>query len=240
MSKQLFFYSSKPLLLGFLVQVLILLPLLSFAKAYIEPEYNGVIAEYSSRQITFARRPSVEKYRWSIFTSEKLVIVKNHHTHIDLVWRKNPSGQIELSKVFNQEKIVIDYDSGDLKSVHQYPQWESVQQSFDHYAMSLLKKTGSQTYKQFQTDKYNGQVKGDEFELLWLNQYQLPAQIKKITPYGENITKLDSLITVKKLRLSKYLKGYKTYRHMDYADMGDNEADPVVNKIAHTNEQHKH
>ncbi len=78
---------------------------------------------------------------------------------------------------------------------------------------------------------YRGNLNGADVELTWLNDVMLPAHYREISQRRDTRIELKKLYSPKdapwKARVTT------NYRFMDFADVGDNESDPVLRELAH-------
>lgn len=145
------------------------------------------------------------------------------------VWERGLDRRISYRRVFHEERRVIEYTPGDLRALRRAPDWARLSSLVDPDLLGRdLKRSGEEERLGRRAERYRGRLDGVEVELLWLPQERIPALIREIYPDRERQLRL---IEMYPLEESPWPHGrFAEYRHTDYADIGDQEADPFLRK----------
>jgi hypothetical protein len=197
----------------------------------------SVACLYTSSLIRLARRPQKTAFDVHYTRENNRIEILELNGKTGEIWEQDRAGQISYQKVFLKHNRVIDYVPGDLRALHTYPVWGQVGSLIptswlDHE----LQLTGTEETQYGTAEQYSGQIAGVDIEVLWLPALQIPARVRQVSPQ-----------TVRTLELSgQCVPGEETwtpinldqFEHMDYADLGDNESDPFVQRYLAENEHH--
>ena len=197
---------------------------------------QSISAAYESRFIKLAIRPQASKHQWQFIRSDNRVEKRTNKQGQIEVWKRD-KGEISYSHIFIKQKRMVEYTSGDLRSLGQYPQWDLVKYIIDPEMLNKLQKIGDTKVKGYTASKYKGQLKGVDYEITWINDLKLPAVIRQVRNGSENSVHLKELYTQGEMPWKAI--DTTNYLAMDYADLGDNEADPVWGNLA-LEHGHKH
>jgi hypothetical protein len=146
------------------------------------------------------------------------------------IWEKDPKGNITMTHLFHQEKVALEYSSGELAATGKPSNWnmhwsiinpQQLKQNF------VLQK--SEDIKGVKASFY----KDHESEIVWLPDLQLPAAIKSHEEDAEfKSFVLKSCLAIDKASVRPTTETeINQYRRIDFSDLGDMETDPVVKKI---------
>ncbi len=189
---------------------------------------KNISAMYESRFIKLAIRPQSSKQQWKFIRSDNRVEKRTDDSNQIEIWQKDKN-EISYFHIFKNHKRIVEYTSGDLRSLGQYPQWDLVKYIIDPEMLNKLQKVGGTKIMGYSASKYKGQLKGIDYEITWIDELKLPAFIRQLKNGSEVSVHLLSLYAQdempwKAIDTSQYLA-------MDYADLGDNEADPVWGEL---------
>lgn len=146
------------------------------------------------------------------------------------VWQRTQDGQVFYSRVFHNDKRVIEYMPGDLRALQRYPAWSHVASVIEpSLVKDQLRPTGQVSILGRQAQRYQGTVQGVTLDVWWLDREQLPALVQYVYP--------DRMVTLRLKKLypldeSPWSRGRTAgYVHIDYADLGDKVSDPFVRRL---------
>lgn len=216
----------KQLLSGFYFLLLAQLVFAQPSNIAIDNEQSMVplAALYESRQIKLAIRPQTAKQQWQFRRSENRV--EKHlltEKKVEL-WEKYKH-EISFSHIFLEHKRIVEYNAGDLRSLGQHPDWSMVQHIIDPQILKRLQKIGETKILGYQATQYKGQLNGTDFEVSWIDELQIPALIRQI---NRDVTYSVHLLEVYPQATSPWKKlDTEGFLAIDYADLGDNESDPL-------------
>lgn len=156
------------------------------------------------------------------------------------MWQLGKNGDVIYLAIDHEEKIVIEYTSGDLRLLQRTPEWHLLERVVDINSLrSNLKVRGEADILGRNSSIYKGQMKGIEYEMWWLEREQMPAMVRQV--YSDRVVTL-TLKEIYPIHESPWPYGrHKDYRYIDYADIGDKESDPVLKRLLHKdNHVHAH
>ncbi|TPW17726.1 MAG: Uncharacterized protein FD130_549 [Halothiobacillaceae bacterium] len=179
---------------------------------------------------------------WYFWRSDHRVETRNAHGESGEVWELNARGQIFYTKLFHPAGKAIDYTPGDLSALALNTDWNQIRSIIDPKLLGThLKRSGEQTVDNQRVERYAGTVDGVSTEVLWLPEMKLPVRIDKIQ--GGVAVSL-RLAECKPLASAPWVMTsdaqMQSYKHLDYADLGDKENDPFVKSVISHNEGSHH
>ncbi len=143
------------------------------------------------------------------------------------VWTKLPKNRVSLTRVFNNYKRSIEYDTIDLEMENRRSSWAS------HKNFSFIKNIDYDLGQEEYVDgckvwHYVKKAENLEINMYWDNKRDIliSFDLKENNIYKYRY----KLIGVKEERLS-YIQKALAYDSTDYADIGDNESDPFFRKM---------
>lgn len=144
-------------------------------------------------------------------------------------WQRNPGGEIDYRHIFLQQKSSVDYTEGDLRSVGRYPQWRQLSAVINPALLQQLSARGPVQVLGRTATRYTGEVAGVEMEVWWLAELSLPALVRRVDARQEVSIRLLALQVGDAVQHE--FTDTTHYAHLDFADLGDMEADPLVQKL---------
>lgn len=147
------------------------------------------------------------------------------------VWLRDDKGNISLQRLFHKQQRSIEYAPSDLRSLGRYPEWKHRAQLVGPGLLSRLTKTDMVTVQGYKAERYQGQLNGMDIEILWLAEYRLPALVRRVVADREVSIHLLELHPLESAPWQA--KDVSNYQTMDFADMGDNEADAFIAGLSH-------
>lgn len=186
-------------------------------------------ARYETRIIQLAHRPRAENHTWYLARDAHQVEVWNEAAVRRQVWHQADDGAVDYSRLFIRERKRVDYTAGDLRSLGRYPVWAQIYSVIDPAVLSQLKLTGKVRVLGRQAERYQGQVHGVDMEIVWLPDAALPALVRRVYGDSEVSMHLVALHTGKDAPWPRI--DTRDYDAIDYADLGDMEADPFVRQL---------
>lgn len=148
------------------------------------------------------------------------------------VWERLPTGGIEYRRIFLDDRKIVEYTPGELKSRRAEPEWATLASLIAPAKIVGLRKTGERTVLGRRALVLEGKIDGVQTRLWWLPEAQLPARLER--GQGKNLVR----ITLRELHdhapgnwplmSEARLSGFGL---IDAADFGDMEHDPFVQKV---------
>lgn len=148
------------------------------------------------------------------------------------IWHQLPNQQMRLDKFFDQDKRLVEYESADLTTLGKTKTWYSVSLLFNPALLEKLSKVQEEGSDCELTETYQGEVGQHTFNIKWQPARKLLVTLKaqsKAKDFTES-WHMEKLVTDP----NKVTKAFDTrlnYRSTDFADIGDNEADPFFRKM---------
>jgi hypothetical protein len=199
---------------------------------------QAVSARFESSVINLGHRPQRNTWEWSMLRDASRVETRDGNGATGELWQRHPQGMFSYHRLFHAEKRSIDYSDGDLRSLHRFPEWEVLSTVVDMKELrKVLKKTGEQEVLGRGASRYQGQVNGVDIEVLWLEQERLPALVRQ--SYSDRVVTLQLKAVWPATEAPWSPTVLRDYDRMDYADIGDNEADKLVQGILHEGGSHQ-
>ncbi len=189
-----------------------------------------VAAQYETRNIQLARRPKATSHRWYLLRTPRQVATWGEGRAQRQRWQRGVTGDIALSRIFPAEHKRVDYEPGDLRTLGRYPDWRRLQGIIAPGLLGRLQPSGSVAVLGRTAERYLGQVDGVDVEVLWLADLGLPALVRQVFGDREASLHLQALYTDDEAPWG--FVDTANYDHLDYADLGDMEADPFVARIS--------
>lgn len=183
-------------------------------------DINPVKATYSVTQ--YQQDKVVGSYPLVIYRNHDHIIYDYPQGKVADMWYLEPNDQLSLSRYFAQEKRAIDYDSSDLKNIGNSERWDKLYQLIDISHNQPLSHTDQGCMS---VDEY----KDDHKTVHFLTTYKLPKSITFSHNDSKRVYTLDDIQTSDEITAK--IQQFNDYEAMDYADIGDNEADPFINKM---------
>ncbi|NTV70847.1 MAG: hypothetical protein HGA71_11955 [Azonexaceae bacterium] len=148
------------------------------------------------------------------------------------IWQRIKADEYTYRRVFHQDKRVVDYTTGEIRTRHAEPDWSKLASVISPQLLEELKRGASKTLFGQKAVRYTGQLGGQRIELWWLEQAQLPASLQ-MARTGQRMT-----LVLKELRGQAPATWPRAteerigdYGLIDAADFGDMENDPFVARV---------
>lgn len=146
------------------------------------------------------------------------------------LWWRDARGVVYYQRLFHQQRRLIEYTPVDLRALGAIPNWARLAHLIDPKLLGAeLKRIASTTALGRPAVRYRGDVRGVRHEILWLTQEQLPARMR--LRHGERTVTI-WLKEIHPIERSRWPRANTdTYVVTDYADIGDDEADPFLRRL---------
>ena len=173
-------------------------------------------------------RGAVERERWTLTREAGRVAYKfgsASDQRVD-VWSRGPR-ELRLLRVFPHDKTSVEYSEGQLRALGSFRSWQQLTSLLPQAPAQLgLKATGTGSWQQHTTLRFEGELEGAHVSVEWLEAEQLPVVLTRKSARGERA------ITLQKLSAggAAIAPDAALYRRIDAADLGDLEHDPFVHR----------
>ena len=156
--------------------------------------------------------------------AERIALVKGA---VEDIWLRDAGG-LHFERVFHTERRVIDYSAGELATLGVAVDWQALSGFVD---LEALKAAGREGVGASRVLRYTGTQHGQAVSLRWSPALGLPTRIERRDASGLRVR--HELVASASAPLPGWpLPGARSadYLHIDAADFGDMEYDPVVRK----------
>jgi hypothetical protein len=165
---------------------------------------------------------------WTLTRSaDRITLIKGA---IEEIWSRDPRGQIGLSRIFRDDRHIVDYSSGELKALEVRPRWESLGTLFDEAAIRYLKPGGVTKLAGREVYRFSGKLGAEQVDLAWDAQARLPARLLRSGPAGQVRFELLQALPEAPAAWPVAGAGSDDFQRIDSADFGDMESDRFVAK----------
>lgn len=204
-------------------------------------EYKEVVCLFENSVITYSRRPQMRTAEYVLWRTNDEVRRQNMEKTDVTYWKRNADGSVSYHMLLPAHERVIDYNEGDLKVLQRLQTWDEVATFGDIRALlSQLSHDGSVEVRGLgrSAERYVGQINGVDMEIHWLPEEQVPALFRRGF-HAELVTmRLVEMLDPSDSRWEPLSDAH--YDRYDYADVGDNEDDPVFGFLHHAHDGHAH
>lgn len=180
--------------------------------------------------------------KWYFWRQARRTETRDALTKQGEIWERNNAGQFFYTRLFYNERVAVEFMPGDLKATGASASWQQLSSIVDPNTLGKeLALTGKENLDKMTVEYYRGTLNGIDTEVDWLPALQLPARIAKKQPDGIFQLSLSGCDELSKAAMQPISKvELDEFRHLDYADMGDMELDPVVQHIEQLMGGHHH
>lgn len=207
------------------------LPLLARAEEPHAAEQNAPAIACEFETIIEQGDASEPKKRvWRLWRSEAEVETQEVGDKDGEAWNRNARGEITYYRVFHPERRAIEYQPTDLTIAKSTPEWDRLRSVISpEFIAKNLKRIGEEKVLDRTAIRYEGDVSGSKFEVLWLDAEQVPALVRETRDKHVSTIKLTS---IQLLDHSPWPFGLKNdYEIIEFADLGDKESDPTLQQM---------
>lgn len=205
------------------------------ATAAEEPAYQPLAAHY--QEIRSASEERTEVADWYLTRRDRQV--ETARGDYAEVWQRDARGELTLTRVFHQDRKVIQYTPGELRTQRRSKDWAGLNGFFDPRQMATLKKVGTEPVLGRPASHYIGKLGKEEIEVVWLDQEALLAKYARSGRDGSIVYELKELRLAPATGwLQDSLNRAEHYAFLDGADLGDMEYDPFVQRVLGLDDEH--
>jgi hypothetical protein len=176
---------------------------------------------------------------WYFWRTGSMVQTRDDDGDRGEIWERTGRDVIAYRKLYHQDRTAVDYAPADRAVDGQDFDWRQLASMLAPKDLEQLKVSRRKTINGEPAELRKGVIGGQQLEVTWLTQTQLPASIKK-TVHGE-IHRLE-LKELRPIELAHWrptpIETIDAYRQIDATDFGDMENDPFVKKVLHQSGHH--
>jgi hypothetical protein len=169
---------------------------------------------------------------WFMIREPRRIVTFNAGSRQGEIWARDEQGRIEYTRVFAEDRKILDYTDGQLKTLRMDPDWAQLASILSPEAVTRLHKTGERRVMGRRALLLEGNVDGVQTRLWWLPELQLPARLER--GRGKTATRLVLREIHEKAPAAWNWADESvldTYAKLDATDLGDMEYDPFVQKV---------
>ena len=218
---------------------LVLLPLSVCANTDILP---NVACRYEIKVAGKGGKYSVKPNYWYFWRSEKMIQTRDAEGDRGEIWQLTDKDFIAYRKLYHSDKTAIENAPADSALSGNKFNWIQLATMFSQDDLAQLKVTRHKKILGEEAEIRKGNLNGQQVEVAWLMQSQLPAWIKRTIPGETRILELKEKTSFDQSPWqSTSIETIDSYRQIDDTDFGDMENDPFVKKVLHeSGHQHAH
>lgn len=146
------------------------------------------------------------------------------------LWESTRNGRLRLVRYFDEYLRGIEYDPAEVAAGDGESAWQLKRQLVPDTLLESLQPLSVAGEDCEQRARYEWQADGRQYRLDWLPQRQLPANYTIAADEATVTWRLERLIS-DPVEIHQALARRDAYQTTDYADIGDNESDPFLQKM---------
>jgi hypothetical protein len=155
------------------------------------------------------------------------------------VWRRDERGEIMWRRVFHEDRKLVEYTTGQLRTENRLPAWNTLNTVIDSKRLAELKTTGHAPAFSRPATHYRGTLGDESVEVVWLSREVIPARIVR---KGKDVTYTLTLLELHDAPQPSWPQANPaqtdSYELIDGADLGDREYDPFVARLLQVDARH--
>jgi hypothetical protein len=197
---------------------------------------NGELAPVAARYVvTIARaasgtsRVKPQQHTWYFYRdAQRVALLKGA---VDEVWFRDAQQRVSFERVFHDDERVVDYSTGELATLNVKVDWAALSTFVDPSELAQLKRVSTQGKGKDTRWHLRGRVGQELVTVDWLLALQLPQRLTRQVKGGTTVRMV--MVESASSPLPNWPGvGAKSaqYLHLDAADFGDMDYDPVVRK----------
>jgi hypothetical protein len=149
---------------------------------------------------------------------------------IEEIWTRDARGEIGLTRIFRDNRAIVDYSTGELKTLGLQPRWETLGTLFDEAAIRMLVPRGVSRLAGREVYRFTGKLGAEQVDLAWDAKARLPVRLVRSGPAGRASFELQATHEAGPSAWPIAGAGSDSFERIDAADFGDMESNPMVRK----------
>lgn len=155
------------------------------------------------------------------------------------VWRRDERDELTWQRVFHNDRKLIEYTPGQLRTENRLPAWNMLNTVIDVRRLATLKPVGHAPVFDRPATRYRGTLGDERIDVVWLAREAIPA---RITRRSKEATYTLTLMTLRRAPDPAWPRATPAqtsdYQFIDGADLGDMEYDPFVARVLAADTHH--
>jgi hypothetical protein len=172
--------------------------------------------------------PEESMVSWHFFRQQNRIDIDNITARTGEVWLRDGKTLI-MRQLFHDDRKGVEYLTDDFAVLGMKPSWDRQALLLDPHTLQQLPETGAYWLDGYPVRSYRGKVDGQQLEIIWRVDNNIPYSITRLHDDEKEITRLQASYPLSQSPW-QYNNG-EDYELMDYTDLGDRERDPFVIKI---------
>ncbi len=194
-----------------------------------QPTKQSVKAQY-----TIDTRTHVGEQQQQSFTLWRTLQKVAHqypHKNVTQQWTRSKNGRLTRTQFFDQDLRAIEFETqSPQKSTNNH--WQKKFQLVSHKLINKMNLEGTQGKLCDLVEYYQLEENGVIFQLSWLPNKKLVSRYRVSSASMSKEWVLQS-VDYNTNAVSEFFSVRDNYLNTDFADIGDNESDPVLSKLIH-------
>jgi hypothetical protein len=159
---------------------------------------------------------------------ERIAVLKGA---VDEIWTRDAQGRIAFARTFHEQARITDYSPGELLTLGVHAEWAALATFVDARELAALTLRARSGLGASLRLRLEGRAEGDSLRVDWLPALQLPALVLRHSP-AQGTTRIELLQHAAIAPAGWPQAGQRSadYLHLDAADFGDMDHDPVVRR----------
>jgi hypothetical protein len=192
------------------------------------PAKSALDAHYQTQR-TLISSGETERTEVELLRQEGLVMHR-YPNGLGDIWHKVTPTQLRLDRFFDDDKRLIEYESADLTLVGKQKSWDSIYHMIEPKFLEQLAVTETKGSGCDLIITYTGSVHGRDYTVEWNPNIELLVSLSMRSDTLQESWKMTSLQTEPQQIQAAFDQRF-SYMNTDFADIGDNEADPFLVKM---------
>lgn len=210
------------------------------AQAHDAGQVHAEVQPIAARYLVTVERPAGDQQRtkptphtWYFYRDPaRVALLKGN---VDELWLRDAQQRISFARVFHDDARVVEYSTGELLTLHVNADWAALSSFVDPSELAQFKRVSVQGKGRDARWRYAGWMGQGPSQVKvtvdWLPALQLPQRLVRQVKGGTTVRM--TLVETAPMPLSHWpVVGEReaNYLHLDAADFGDMDYDPVVRK----------
>lgn len=205
-----------------------------------QPIYQSVNFNESALptlSVKYEIRNGTQKEEWFLDRKINVISTFNGHSQQGEIWTRDLHGDIEYSRVFVNDKKIVEYTTGELKTQNKFLKWNQLASIFAPNTIARFKVAGKKN--QFGEDVLvlEGEINNIQTTIWWIPRLQIPSYV------SQKQGMVDFSITLQKMYKETPISWkwtnqatFENFSIIDASDIGDMENDPFIKKLLQIDE----
>lgn len=168
---------------------------------------------------------------WYLWRSANRVEIADLTTGQNNIWERSGQHDYSYQRVFNKDQRVVEYSVGEIRTRHAEPDWSKLVSVVSPQLLKSLQRGESKIDFDQTAVHYTGLVNGQQVDLWWLEQAQLPAKLSISGQQSLEMTLREIHAQAPAAWPQATDEKLAAYGRIDASDFGDMENDPFVARV---------